>query len=102
VRLRDLRMPLAVPLNVGRTRFALRVLHTFVYLFDVRGDTQALSPGQRGGRVLGLRLSGLGQEVDIDMVKVLQEDLIHLVEQDEVWVLGIDLEKGLDLSQGGV
>lgn len=52
--------------------------------------------------MLGVRLSGLGQEVDIDMVEVLQEDLIHLVEQDEVRVLGIDLEKGLDLSQGGV
>ena len=86
----------------GRPRFALWVLHPFVYLLDVRGDPQALSPGQRGGRVLGVRLSGLGQEVDIDMVEVLQEDLIHLVEQDQVWVLGIDLEKGLDLSQGGV
>ena len=52
--------------------------------------------------MLGVRLSGLGQEVDIDMVEVLQEDLIHLVEQDEIWVLGIDLEEGLDLSQGGV
>ena len=86
----------------GRSRFALWVLHPLVYLLDVRGDPQALSPGERGGRVLGVRLSGLGQEVDIDMVEVLQQDLIHLVEQDEVWVLGIDLEKGLDLSQGGV
>ena len=89
-------------MNVGRPRFALWVLHPLVYLLDVRGDTQALSPGQRGGRVLGVGLSGLGQEVDIDMVEVLQEDLIHLVEQDQVWVLGIDLEEGLDLSQGGV
>ena len=87
---------------MGRPRFALWVLHPFVYLLNVRGHTQALSPGERGGRVLGVRLSGLRQEVDIDMVEVLQQDLIHLVEQDQVWVLGIDLEKGLDLSQGRV
>ena len=87
---------------MGRPPFALWVLHPFVYLLDVRGHTQALSPGQCSGRVLGVRLSGLRQEVDIDMVEVLQEDLVHLVEQDKVWVLGIDLEKGLDLSQGGV
>ena len=87
---------------MGRPQFALWVLHPLVYLLDVRGHTQALSPGQRSGRVLGVRLSGLGQEVDIDMVEVLQEDLVNLVEQDQVWVLGIDLEKGLDLSQGGV
>jgi hypothetical protein len=49
-----------------------------------------------------VRLPGLGQQVDIDVVEVLQQDLVHLVEEDQVWVLGIDLEKCLDLSQGEV
>jgi hypothetical protein len=84
-----------------RRPFALWVFHPFVHLLDVRGDTQALLLGEGSGRLL-VRLSGLGQEVDIDVVKVLQQDLVHLVEEDQVWVLGIDLEKCLDLSQGEV
>jgi len=82
--------------------FALRVFHPFVYLLDVRGDSQALLLGEGSGRLLLVRLPGLGQQVDIDVVEVLQQDLVHLVEEDQVWVLGIDLEKCLDLSQGEV